>query len=85
MANFYRLRMLGIVDIVSFHADPKHGRHLFGGIGLPMVLSLSVAFSVRGERPKPMQDVVRNRWQRLIVPWLFWSAVARRPGACDWA
>jgi hypothetical protein len=83
LANVYRLRMLGIVDIVSFHADPEQHRHLFAGIGLPVVLILSVAFSVRGGRPRAFSDFLSERWRRLMVPWFFWSAVyaALRVGA----
>lgn len=66
------LRFLAMVDIVSMHTVDKH---LLGGIGLPMLLLISVALQAARIPPPAPTAIVARRARRLLVPWLFWCAV----------
>lgn len=66
------LRIAALLDIAGLHL---RGEHLFGGMGLPLFHMLSVALSVRGERPPDSARFAAARARRFLLPWLFWSAV----------
>jgi len=66
-----RLRTLAQIDIIANHAM---GRHLFGGIGLPVFLITSVAMVVRRPVPPLLREVAPKRTRAILLPWLFWSA-----------
>jgi surface polysaccharide O-acyltransferase-like enzyme len=75
VANIDRLRILAAVGIVWFHTAGAPYRWI-GYAGLPVFLLIFfslVAWS--GHTGKDRADFLKRRWSRLIVPWLFWSAV----------
>jgi surface polysaccharide O-acyltransferase-like enzyme len=65
-----RLRVLGMLDIVSIHST---GQYLFGGVGLPIFLITSVAVNVRKPVPPTVKEVAHRRARTILKPWLFWS------------
>ncbi len=72
IAMWDRLRILAFIDVVSFHVTRHHA--LFG-VGLPLFLILSFGLGVRHPGPRPAGEFLTNRFRRLIVPWLAWSAI----------
>lgn len=67
-----RLRFIAMLDIVAMHTV---GLHLLHGVGLPMLLLISVALQAGRVPPARPSAVVARRARRLLVPWLFWCAV----------
>ncbi|QQR90987.1 MAG: acyltransferase family protein [Myxococcales bacterium] len=70
--NWDRLRLIAAIDPMAIHVL---GTHVFLGIGLPMFLVLSVALSVAKPKPPPTERFILRRWQRIVIPWIFWSLV----------
>jgi hypothetical protein len=68
--NWDRLRVFASLDIVGLHLT---GTHLFGGLGLPTFLLISVALGVHRPHPASTQRFCSRRLQRIVLPWLFWS------------
>lgn len=69
--NWERLRVLSFIDIAFYHWS---GGHLFW-IGLPTFMILSLMLSARRPVPLSTREFASRRLNRLLVPWLFWSAV----------
>ncbi len=69
--NADRLRIIALLDIVAFHMDIDADRMVFG-IGLPVFLILSLAFS-SSHAPEQVSSFLPKRFKRIIVPWLAWS------------
>ncbi|HXK84656.1 MAG TPA: hypothetical protein PLS82_01345 [Phycisphaerae bacterium] len=67
-----RLRFVAMLDIVAMHTV---GNHLLHGVGLPMLLLISVALQAARVPPAAPGAVLARRARRLLVPWLFWCAV----------
>lgn len=65
-----RLRIVGMLDIVSNHA---RGEYILGGVGLPIFLIMSVALSVRKPIPRTVGEVARRRSRTILTPWFFWT------------
>jgi len=74
IASIDRLRILAAIGIVWFHTEGAPGRQI-AYAGLPIFLL--IWFSLVASRdPLPRaRDFLRRAWDRLIAPWLFWSAV----------
>lgn len=72
MANIDRLRLLALLEIVAFHTI---GKHILGGIGLPIFLLFTVALNAR---PRPSENgasFVRRKAAMFLIPWAAWSVV----------
>lgn len=67
------LRLLCSAGIVFFHCKSAAGQLGYGG--LPVLMALSVAFAVGGVARRGALGFVRERAVRLLVCWVFWSAV----------
>jgi len=71
-ANIDRLRILAAFGIVWFHTEGAPYR-LIGYAGLPIFLLVFFSLIVRNARPDDTSRFLKRRWNRLILPWLFWS------------
>jgi surface polysaccharide O-acyltransferase-like enzyme len=71
LVTWNRLRVFACFDVVGFHLTLEHP---VAGIGLPIALMVSFALGVRHERQPPLRKFFSVRVQRLLLPWLFWSA-----------
>lgn len=68
-----RLRIVMMFEVVAYHT---FGRlPLLGGLGLPIFLILSIAFSISSAEKHGMREVAVRRFHRIGVPWLFWWGV----------
>ena len=74
VAGLDLLRILATVGIVWFHTEEAPCRSI-GYAGLPMFLLIFFALIARQGPARSTRDFVRRRWDRLLMPWLFWSAV----------
>jgi surface polysaccharide O-acyltransferase-like enzyme len=80
LANVERLRIVAMLEIVTFHvggavASDTYRLPIVGGLGLPVFLLLNNAFNCTlSERmgTRPFLDV---KVSRLLLPWLVWSGV----------
>jgi surface polysaccharide O-acyltransferase-like enzyme len=70
--NWDRLRVVGCLDIIGSHLT---GTHLFAGVGLPVFFIISIALSVRRPSAGDGAAFMRKRLLRVLIPWIFWSAV----------
>lgn len=77
IAGIDLLRILAAVGIVWFHTDGAPHREI-GYAGLPMFLLIFFSLITR-DFGTTTTHFLRRRWNRLLKPWLFWSAVY---GAC---
>lgn len=70
-ANLDRLRLLALIEVVTFHAT---GEHILLGAGLPIFMILTVALNAR-----PTQSAIapfaRRKLRSFLVPWATWSAM----------
>lgn len=74
VANIDRLRILAAVGIVWFHTDGAPLRTV-GYTGLPIFLLIFFSLIVRNTPSTDTLSFLKRRFNRLIVPWLFWSLV----------
>ncbi len=73
-ANLDRLRVLAIIDITMYHADFGRPRLLLG-LGLPVFLIAAVFLPAQRSTLPSWPSVVGPRVKRVLLPWVFWSAV----------
>lgn len=67
------LRVVAMFEIVSWHAA---GYRVLGlGIGLPLFLLILTSLAAREPSREPLGAYARRRATRLLIPWVFWSAV----------
>lgn len=66
------LRLVSVIALVWFHLDAP-GKTFFYA-GLPAALVISVALTVTHDRKRSLLAEVKRRGDRLILPWIFWSA-----------
>ena len=66
------VRVAAMLDVVSIHVVD---RPLFWAAGVPAFIVMSVALAVRRPDPLPLKTLVPRRADRVLVPWLWWSAV----------
>jgi peptidoglycan/LPS O-acetylase OafA/YrhL len=67
------LRFLGAFGIVLFHV--KGPGAALGYAALPIFIFLSVHFCLRLSEGQSLQNLMRRRVSRLLMPWVFWCAV----------
>lgn len=72
VVNIDRLRILAAFGIVWFHTEGAPYR-LIGYAGLPIFLLAFFSLIVRNARADDTACFAKRRWNRLIIPWLFWS------------
>jgi hypothetical protein len=63
-----RLRLVAIFDVAAFHMFYEWG--VFG-VGIPFFLILTLALG--GAKGESVGSVVKKRFARLMVPWIFWA------------
>ncbi len=68
------LRIMAAVGIVWFHTAGAPYRSI-GYAGLPVFLLIFFALIARQGCAQSTRHFLRRRWDRLLLPWLFWSAV----------
>jgi peptidoglycan/LPS O-acetylase OafA/YrhL len=74
VANVDRLRILAAIGIVWFHTEGAPYRRI-GHAGLPIFLLIFFSLIVRNAAAADTGHFLKRRWNRLMVPWLFWSVV----------
>ena len=67
------LRLLAVVGIVWFHMHALGSQIAYSA--LPALLVLSIALTTRRSSRGTLASRVYRRGQRLLTPWLFWSAI----------
>lgn len=70
--NWDRLRVICSLDILGLHLT---GSHLFGGVGLPTFFIVTIALAMRGAQLRDSATFLQKRVTRVLLPWLFWSAL----------
>ncbi len=74
IANIDRLRILAAIGIVWFHTDGIPYRNI-AYAGLPIFLLVFYSLLTSHGCTGTTTDFLKRRWNRLLKPWLFWSAV----------
>lgn len=74
IANVERLRVLSAFGVASFHTHDWFPRS-FGIIGFIVLLLTFCAFVVNRPEPYEFRNLAKRKAERLLKPWLFWSAV----------
>lgn len=69
-----RLRLLAAIGIVWFHTEGAPYRHI-GYTGLPIFLLIFLSLITNRTATDPTLGFLRRRWDRLLMPWLFWSVL----------
>jgi surface polysaccharide O-acyltransferase-like enzyme len=72
LANWDRLRIVAAFDTLALHVTGTHG---LLGFGLPLFLMLSVALSVSKSEAPDTGRFAARRFDRIVLPWLFWALV----------
>jgi surface polysaccharide O-acyltransferase-like enzyme len=72
LVNWDRLRVVAAFDMLALHVTGTHG---LLGFGLPLFLMLSIALSVSKTEPPPTGSFVQRRFERIVLPWVFWALV----------
>ena len=73
IASIESLRFLACLGIIWFHVKAPAAAVGYGG--LPALMAVSVSLAARPNLKRHPWSVVLRRAERLLVPWLFWSAV----------
>jgi len=74
IANIDRLRVLAAIGIIWFHTENAPYRHI-AYAGLPIFLLIFCSLLTSHEGVGSTREFLKRRWNRLLTPWLFWSAV----------
>jgi peptidoglycan/LPS O-acetylase OafA/YrhL len=74
MPSIDRLRVLAAFGIVWFHTENAKGVSI-GYAGLPMFIMIFCALCSRQIIPEAVLPYSNRKARRLLMPWLFWSAV----------
>lgn len=74
LANVERLRILCMLEIVHFH-DADDRLPVIAGLGLPGFLLLNNAFNCTLTERRGFRRFLRDKVDRLLVPWLFWNVI----------
>lgn len=69
-----RVRLLAAIGIVWFHTEGAPYRHV-GYAGLPIFLLIFFSLITNRTPTDPTLGFLRRRWDRLLMPWLFWSVL----------
>ncbi len=74
VANIDRLRILAAIGVVWFHMQGAPHREI-GYAGLPIFLLIFFSLITMRSHRDGTARFLKRRWNRLMVPWLFWSIV----------
>jgi len=74
VAGIEQLRIAAAIGIVWFHTEGASYRTI-GYAGLPVFLLVFFSLITLRDSARPAAYFLRRRWNRLLRPWLFWSAV----------
>ena len=74
IASIERLRIISAFGVVSFHTHEWFPRSI-GMVGVIIFLLSFCAFVVNKPEPPSIAKVARNKAQRILKPWLFWSLI----------
>lgn len=80
LANIERLRILAMLEIVTFHvggalASTNYRLPILGGLGLPTFLLLNNAFNCTLAERMGTRAFLDVKVSRLLWPWLMWSGL----------
>jgi len=80
LANVERLRIVAMLEIVTFHVGGAVGVDeyrlpIVGGLGLPVFLLLNNTFNCTLTARRGTRAFLDAKVSRLLLPWLVWSAV----------
>lgn len=80
LANVERLRIVAMLEIVTFHVGGAVGLEeyrlpIVGGLGLPVFLLLNNAFNCTLAERRGTRAFLDAKVSRLLLPWLVWSAI----------
>lgn len=75
VASIERLRLFAMFEIVAFHTRVEERLPIVGGLGLPLFLVLSTAFSAVSADRRDARHVLRSKLRYVGVAWLFWCAI----------
>jgi peptidoglycan/LPS O-acetylase OafA/YrhL len=74
LAGIDLLRIMAAVGIIWFHTEGVPYAQI-GYAGLPIFLLTYFSLVTKQSRLHATPQFLRRRWDRLLKPWLFWSAV----------
>jgi surface polysaccharide O-acyltransferase-like enzyme len=80
LANVERLRIVAMLEIVTFHvggavATDTYRLPIVGGLGLPVFLLLNNAFNCTLSERMGTRAFLDVKVSRLLLPWLIWSGI----------
>lgn len=80
LANVERLRIVAMLEIVTFHvggavATDTYRLPVVGGLGLPVFLLLNNAFNCTLSERMGTRAFLDLKVSRLLLPWLIWSGI----------
>lgn len=80
LANVERLRIVAMIEIVTFHVGGAVGTGdyrlpIVGGLGLPVFLLLNNAFNTTLSERMGTRAFLDVKVSRLVLPWLVWCGV----------
>src|SRR5690349_1141900 len=80
LANVERLRIVAMLEIVTFHVggavnDGVYRLPVVGGLGLPVFLLLNNAFNCTLSERRGTRAFLDAKVSKLLLPWLVWSGV----------
>jgi surface polysaccharide O-acyltransferase-like enzyme len=81
LANVERLRIVAMLEIVTFHVgsalagEEAYRMPIVGGLGLPIFLLLNNAFNCTLSERMGSRAFLDVKVSRLLLPWLVWSGV----------
>src|SRR6187431_1348199 len=80
LANVERLRIVAMLEIVTFHVGSAFDADdyrlpIVAGLGLPVFLVLNNAFNCTLAERRGTRAFLDAKVSRLLVPWLVWSVV----------
>jgi surface polysaccharide O-acyltransferase-like enzyme len=80
LANVERLRIVAMIEIVTFHVGGAvdagdYRLPLFGGLGLPVFLLLNNAFNTTLSERLGTRAFLDVKVTRLVAPWLIWCGI----------
>jgi len=77
LANIDRLRILAVIGVISHHTfnvENSIGRNIAKAC-LPIFVMIFIAFISQTAKHDNLRSFTRKKFQRLMMPWLFWSLV----------
>ena len=68
------VRLLAAINVIFFHVSPSPTGFLGRG-GVPAFLMIAASIPAMRHQIEPFAPFALRRAHRILVPWLFWSAV----------